>query len=74
MKRSNKFAGRWSKANRSYLGVMYSCPKCNNNNAKPLKNREGKPYCSNCLVNSNDMVIMAKREMYSHYQGRRIRN
>ncbi|MWV44854.1 hypothetical protein GRF59_14630 [Paenibacillus sp. HJL G12] len=53
----------WDKNKRTVLGVIYECPNCSNQNAKPLFNSNNQPYCSSCLVNYNKVFIMKKREV-----------
>ncbi|GKS12908.1 hypothetical protein YDYSY3_39080 [Paenibacillus chitinolyticus] len=58
-----KRKGRWDKNKWKTVGETFRCPKCNNQNAEPLRKEDHTPYCSNCLVKYGELIVMLKRNI-----------
>lgn len=58
-----KSRGRRTYSNFKKTGETFVCPECRNVNSNPLKNTEGKRYCSACWSRTGQVVIMKKRNI-----------
>ncbi|OAB25560.1 hypothetical protein PMSD_27815 [Paenibacillus macquariensis subsp. defensor] len=58
-----KLKGRRTNGNFKKTGETFVCPNCRNVNSEPLRNVNGLPYCSSCLVNTSEIIIMKKRNI-----------
>jgi ribosomal protein L37AE/L43A len=61
--KTKKLKGRWDKRNFKKIGETYVCPNCANTNSEPLRNSNGLPYCSSCLVKTGNVFFMKKRNV-----------